>query len=217
MEDNVEVPNPADSSHELDLEPVFSAIGIEAEMEAIGIRTMLEANGIDAIVVGSSSMPNLPFEVRVPRDQAESALRVMEEAKAAGPAAAEEAEQQSVTYTAGLAERATPILPSLNLDESVACYQQLGFSLVGRNGDDYAIVRRDSAEIHLFPLDDEHVAENSGCYVYVSDARTLHSEIVANGYRDITAVAVKPWGMLEFSLKDSSGNCLRFGQRVKQG
>jgi uncharacterized glyoxalase superfamily protein PhnB len=217
MEDKVDVPTPADSSHELDLEPVFSALGAEAEMEAIAIHSMLEANGITAIMVGSSSLPNLPFEVKVPREQAQQALRLIEEAKAAGPAAAEEAERQTVSYTAGLIRKAVPVLPSLNLDESIACYQQLGFSVVFRFADEYAVVSRDGAEIHLFPLDDEHVAESTSCYLYVSDARTLHEEITANGYRDMSGLEEKPWGMLEFTLKDSSGNTLHFGQELGQG
>lgn len=186
-------------------------------MEAIAIHSMLEANGITAVMVGSSSLPNLPFEVKVPREKAQQALSLIEEAKAAGPAAAEEAEQQPVSYTPGLLRTAVPVLPSLNLDESVACYQQLGFKVVIRFGDEYAVVSRDGAEIHLSPLDDEHVAENTSCYLYVSDARTLHEEITANGYRDMTALEAKPWGMLEFALKDSSGNTLRFGQELKQG
>lgn len=217
MEDNVAVPNPADSSHELDLEPVFSSLGAEAEMEVIAIQSLLEANGVTVVMVGSSSLPNLPFEVKVPRDQVNQALRLIEEARAAGPAAAEEAVRQSVSYTAGLLTRAVPVLPSLNLDESVACYDQLGFKVVFRFGDEYAVVNRDGAEIHLIALDDSHVAESTNCYIHVSDARTLHDEIAANGYRDLTEVEAKPWGMLEFTLKDSSGNSLNFGQMLQQG
>src|SRR5216684_519360 len=52
-----------DPSHELDLETIFEARGIEAEMEAIGIRSVLEAAGIPAVLEGSSSLPMLPFAV----------------------------------------------------------------------------------------------------------------------------------------------------------
>ncbi|MCS7026864.1 MAG: VOC family protein [Bryobacteraceae bacterium] len=216
MEENKQTPAPVDASHELDLEPVFTAVGADAELEALAIHSMLEANGVHAVVVGSSALPNLPFEVRVPSEERDLALRLIEEAKAAGPAAAEEAEQQQPSYTPGVLERAIPTLPSLNLDESLACYQQLGFQLTARYGDDYAILSRDEAEIHLFSLDDEHVAKNSGCYFVVRDVEKLHNEIVANGYTQIGAVEEKPWGMREFTLQDSSGNCLRFGQRVRE-
>ncbi|MBV6433700.1 MAG: hypothetical protein IANPNBLG_03918 [Bryobacteraceae bacterium] len=81
-----------DPSHELDLEAVYSSIGAEAEMEAMAIQSVLEANGIPAILEGSSTLPNLPFSVKVPLDLVETALQRIKEAQAAGPSAAEEAE-----------------------------------------------------------------------------------------------------------------------------
>ena len=80
-------------SHTLDQETVFSATGTTAEMEATNIKAILDANGINCVLVGSSSLPNLPFEVQVARDDIERAQQVIAEARAAGPAAAEEAEQ----------------------------------------------------------------------------------------------------------------------------
>lgn len=81
------------ASHELDLETVFSGIGTEAEMEAMAIKSMLEANGIAAVTLGSPTIPSLPFSVGVSKDHLQEALRIIEEAKAAGPAGAMEAEQ----------------------------------------------------------------------------------------------------------------------------
>jgi hypothetical protein len=88
LEDEVAV----DPSHELDLETVYSSIGAEAEMEALALQSVLEANGIPTVLEGSSTLPNLPFSVKVPRDHVEAALQRIKEAQAAGPAAAEEAE-----------------------------------------------------------------------------------------------------------------------------
>jgi hypothetical protein len=204
MEDNL--------SHDMDLETVFSAIGTEAEMEVLAIKGMLEANAIQAVVVGTAAIPTLPFSIGVPREQAVEALRLIEEAKAAGPAAAEEAEGQPLTIIAGLVKGTIPILPSLSLDESIACYAQLGFSLSGRSGDDYAIVERDGFTIHLFPLDDKSVCENTSCYIMVADAAALREELVRNGIERVSDVEAKPWKMLEFVVIDSSGCQLRFGQ-----
>lgn len=81
-----------DPSHELDLETVYSSIGAEAEMEALAIQSVLEANGIPTVLEGSSTLPNLPFSVKVPREHIETALQRIREAQAAGPSAAEEAE-----------------------------------------------------------------------------------------------------------------------------
>jgi succinyl-CoA synthetase beta subunit len=81
-----------DAGSDLDLVTIFSAEGIEAEMEAVGIQSVLESAGITAVLVGSSSLPNLPFAVQVASAHADEALRVLAEAQAAGPAAAEAAE-----------------------------------------------------------------------------------------------------------------------------
>lgn len=91
MEDESrEATNP---SSDMDLVSVFEADGVTAEMEAMGIRAVLESNGIPAMTIGTSVIPSLPFEVRVPKEDLERALIAIAEAQAAGPSAAEEAEQ----------------------------------------------------------------------------------------------------------------------------
>lgn len=90
MADAPEFSNP---SHDLDLESVFESSGAEAEMEAVAVHSLLVAAGIPAVMVGSSSLPNLPFEVQVPHDHVDEARRRIEEAEQAGPEAAEEAER----------------------------------------------------------------------------------------------------------------------------
>ena len=82
-----------DNSHELDLETLFHSEGSPmGEVEAMGIKNVLEANGVAAVIVGDSVLPNFPFEVRVAREQLERAKALLEEARRAGPAAADEAE-----------------------------------------------------------------------------------------------------------------------------
>jgi len=82
---------PGDTSHDLDMVP----LSVETEMEALGIRSVLEASGIPCVVIGTSQIPSLPFEVQVPRARLEEARQVVEEARASGPAAAEDAEAQT--------------------------------------------------------------------------------------------------------------------------
>jgi hypothetical protein len=86
-----EYSNP-DESSDLDMVTVFQSAGTTAEMEAMSVKTMLESNGIDAMIVSDSRLPNLPDEVRVPRDQVTEAKRVIQAALEAGPAGAAEAE-----------------------------------------------------------------------------------------------------------------------------
>jgi len=63
-----------DPSSELDLETIASAV---SEMEATSMKNFLDSNGIAAVLVGDSVLPNLAFEVRVARDQAATARRLV--------------------------------------------------------------------------------------------------------------------------------------------
>ncbi|HYK17754.1 MAG TPA: DUF2007 domain-containing protein [Bryobacteraceae bacterium] len=75
-------PAAGDASENLDLETVFRAdAGTSAEFEAMNVKNLLESNGIEALLVGDSVLPNLGFEVRVARDQAESARQVISDAE----------------------------------------------------------------------------------------------------------------------------------------
>ena len=85
------IPN-EQTGHELDLVTLFSSMNHDAEMEAMALHSLLEANGIESTVVGPSTIPSVEFQVQVPRAQLEAAQKVMNEAREAGPAAAEEAE-----------------------------------------------------------------------------------------------------------------------------
>jgi hypothetical protein len=80
-----------DPSHELDMVTLYTATTIDSEMEAGVLTSLLESNGIPALVIGSP-VPSLGYQVQVPRDRAEEAARLIEEAQAAGPEAASEAE-----------------------------------------------------------------------------------------------------------------------------
>jgi Putative prokaryotic signal transducing protein len=52
-----------------------------SEMETLSVKTLLEANGIQVIVVGASQMPNLPYELLVPANQLEEAIRVIRDSQ----------------------------------------------------------------------------------------------------------------------------------------
>jgi hypothetical protein len=85
------IPN-ENPGHELDMVTIFSSQNHDAEMEAMALKSLLDANGIDSAVVGSTTIPSVEFQVQVPRSMMEEAEKVMADAQAAGPAAAEEAE-----------------------------------------------------------------------------------------------------------------------------
>ena len=83
----------ADSSHDLDLVTLFSSSNFDAEMEATAIHSLLEANEIPSVVVGTTQIPSLEFQVQVPRTRLDEARHVLAEAASAGPSAATEAEK----------------------------------------------------------------------------------------------------------------------------
>ena len=84
-----------DPSSDLDMVTLYDAPIVDAEIEADMIRGVLESNGVPCILVRNSVIPSLGFEAKVPRARAEEAERLIEEAKAAGPEAAAEAERAS--------------------------------------------------------------------------------------------------------------------------
>jgi hypothetical protein len=86
-----------DDSSNLDLETVFHVEGSGglAEMQAMNVKNLLESNGIGAVLVGDSVLPNLPFEIRVAREQADLARRLIADAEESGPVDADEVERES--------------------------------------------------------------------------------------------------------------------------
>ena len=76
------------TSHALDMVALWNSSAVDAEVEADMIRGVLDSNGIPTLRMGGSEFPNLGFQVLVPRGKVMEAQRLIEEAKAAGPAAA---------------------------------------------------------------------------------------------------------------------------------
>src|SRR5258708_37943927 len=93
MPPNEEV-TPNDPRPEEPLLPVFSSSNYDAEMEAMTIKGILEASDIPAMIVGPSVLPSLEFQVQVPEHMLERARQAINEARAAGSAAAVEAEAE---------------------------------------------------------------------------------------------------------------------------
>ena len=91
-EEDLPVEGDVDTSHDLDMVPIYMSQTIDAEPEADVIRGLLEANGVPAMVIRGMGLPSLGFEVQVPRARLEDAQRIIEEQRAAGPEAAAEAE-----------------------------------------------------------------------------------------------------------------------------
>ena len=82
-----------DTSHDLDLVTLYFSQTIDSEVEGEVIKGVLDSNGIPAFLSGSRQYPTFGFEIKVPRNRADDARRLLAEQMAAGPEAAAEAEE----------------------------------------------------------------------------------------------------------------------------
>jgi catechol 2,3-dioxygenase-like lactoylglutathione lyase family enzyme len=116
-------------------------------------------------------------------------------------------------------ERSEPILPALNLNETRAFYEKLGFVAwwKGRGPFTYEIVSRGHLVVHFFEEPGLTPGENeTSCYWRVKDADRFYQEFArlnlpSEGIPRLTEPVDQPWGMREFTLVDPSGNLLRVG------
>lgn len=84
-----------DPSHDLDMVTLYESSTVDSEIEAEVMRGILDSNGVPSMVVSGFAQPNLGFQIQVPRGRLEEARRLIDEAEAAGPEAAAEAEAAS--------------------------------------------------------------------------------------------------------------------------
>ena len=118
-------------------------------------------------------------------------------------------------------ERAVPILPSRNLQETLTFYGRLGFELSGAPIERfrYLIVRRGTVELHFWDAPEvDPLTTDFSCYIHVRDADLLYGEWDRTGVPSDAATGgrlMPPWdtdyGLREFALVDPSGNLLRIG------
>ncbi len=105
---------------------------------------------------------------------------------------------------------ATAILPTVDLEASVAFYVALGFAL-DRFGPRYALVLYDGHElVHLQASDSPG---NGTVYLNVPDVDAWHATCEDAGYFP-SAISDRTWGMREFEVRDPSGNTLRVGTNL---
>lgn len=119
---------------------------------------------------------------------------------------------------------AYPMFPCTDVARSVAFYEtQLAFTIVFRQGDEYARLQRDSVVLDLWKCTDPSMKGNEpGCRLMVEDIDTLFEEFNAKipnsgidaGRPALTSIELKPWGMKEFAVLDPDNNVLHVGERA---
>lgn len=108
----------------------------------------------------------------------------------------------------------TPIFPVRNMEEARRFWLRTGLDLEPYD-DGYAFVLFGGAEIaHLALHPDLDSAQNAAaCYLHVDDVHAWHARWEEAGL-PVTAVEVQPWDMVEFHVRDPSGNLLRVGRNA---
>ncbi len=115
---------------------------------------------------------------------------------------------------------AIPILPSRSLTNTLMFYRRLGFDGVVHLHGDYAILTRETVELHFFTHHDLVPTEScAGCYIRVSDVDSISlafssANLPRGGIPRQDALENKPWGMREFAVVDPDGNLIRIGQTL---
>ena len=115
---------------------------------------------------------------------------------------------------------AIPILPSSDTAAAVAFWQGLGFEfgqVFGEETGGYGIVRDAEVEFHFLDMKDVHVAQNTSCYIRVSDVDAWFARL-APKVKAPARVSEEPvdreWGMREFYIWDRDGVLFKFGQVI---
>ncbi|WP_420453428.1 bleomycin resistance protein [Ilumatobacter sp.] len=106
------------------------------------------------------------------------------------------------------------VLPVADMDEAVAFYRRLGFSVESFDPG-YAWVTHSGDEIlHLRLVEGlDPVANEAVGYLHVRDVAPWHAAWVAAGV-EVGDVEDLPWSMREFVVDDPSGNRLRVGANL---
>jgi len=110
--------------------------------------------------------------------------------------------------------KSSPVLASLNLNESILFYTAIGFNKIYLD-DQYAIVKRDDILLHFWKCNDKVHPENTCCYIYVTEIERLYKEIdVINAIHPNSQLHDTEYGIREFAMLDVHGNLIRFGENL---
>lgn len=108
-----------------------------------------------------------------------------------------------------------PRVPVSDLDRSIAYYQEvLGLNLAWRTEDDQlaAIASGAIETLFLVPWAGQGPPPPQSFYVYVEDPETLSVEIEQAGGDIVEPVALRPYGMVDFAVRDPDGHRFTLGR-----
>lgn len=109
---------------------------------------------------------------------------------------------------------AVPVLPTTNISQAASFYGQLGFQVLHQEAE-YAIVKRDGVELHVWLCPDRSLAENSSCRIQVTGIEALYREYQSKGLlASNVALRDTPWGTREFAVFDPDRVLITFVEHV---
>jgi hypothetical protein len=109
---------------------------------------------------------------------------------------------------------AIPKLASLDIERSLEFFEGLGFSRRGVYPD-YGIIERDGVQLHFWLCHDSRIPAETACRIAVAGIEQLFQDYSTKGViHPNGALALKPWGVLEFSVLDPDGNLITFQQQT---
>jgi len=109
---------------------------------------------------------------------------------------------------------AAPVLPTTSISQATSFYGQLGFQVLHQDAE-YAIVKRDAVELHVWLCPDPSLAEKSSCRIQVTDIEALYQEYQSKGLLASNAtVRHTPWGTKEFVVFDPDRVLITFVERM---
>ena len=115
---------------------------------------------------------------------------------------------------------AAPVLPVIDMHETLSWFERkLGFVAEFRYPPEnpvYAIVVRDGVEIHLRAAAVDTASNHCCCYVGVQGVDDLYHEYLVRGViHPAGEIETRPWGQREFSVLESNGAMLIFGEATE--
>jgi catechol 2,3-dioxygenase-like lactoylglutathione lyase family enzyme len=107
-----------------------------------------------------------------------------------------------------------PVLPTTNISQAASFYGQLGFQVLHQEAE-YAIVKRDGVELHVWLCPDRSLAENSSCRIQVTGIEALYREYQSKGLlASNVALRDTPRGTREFAVFDPDRVLITFVEHV---
>jgi hypothetical protein len=107
---------------------------------------------------------------------------------------------------------AIPKLASLNIERSLAFFERLGFKRRGTYPD-YGMIERDGVQIHFWLCTDARIPKETACRITVEGIEDLFKAFSVEGVIHPNGnLALKPWGVWEFSVLDPDGNLVTLQQ-----